>query len=207
MNYKKKDLKSIKNEEMKILFLGRSDSPVLEWLVSIGESVIQNSDKITSEFIYSHQINFIISYGYKHILKKEILDLCPGRAINLHISYLPYNRGADPNFWSFIENTPKGVTIHYMDEGIDTGDIIIQEKVQFINRQETLETSYAKLHSVIQNLFKNNWEDIKTKKIKSKKQMGSGTFHKQQDRLNLKYLLKDDWSTFVSLLEKQNINS
>ena len=202
----KKDLKAIKNEENKILFLGRSDSPVLVWLVSIGESVIQNSDKITPEFMYFHKINFIISYGYKHIIKKEILDLYPDRAINLHISYLPYNRGADPNFWSFIENTPKGVTIHYLDDGIDTGDIIIQEKVQFNNKQETLATSYFKLHSAIQKLFTNNWEDIKTKKIKSKKQIGPGTFHKEKDSFNLKYLLKEDWNTFVSLLENQNIN-
>ncbi|MCL0081308.1 hypothetical protein M1N64_03665 [Peptococcaceae bacterium] len=50
------------------------------------------------------------------------MDKFQGRAINLHISFLPWNRGADPNFWSFIENAPVGVSIHYLDEGIDTGD-------------------------------------------------------------------------------------
>jgi methionyl-tRNA formyltransferase len=198
------DSESIKNTENKILFLGKEDSPILDWLFNIGESVIQTSEKITPEFLNLHKINFIISHGYLHIIKKDILDLYPDRAINLHISYLPFNRGYDPNFWSFIENTPKGVTIHYLDEGVDTGDIIIQEKVEFDNINETLATSYAKLQSVIQNLFENNWEDIKTKKIKSKKQIGAGTFHKQKDKTDLNYLLKDDWNTLVSVLKKHN---
>lgn len=197
---------SIKNIiENKILFLGGKDSLILDWLINIGESVIQTSEKITPEFMYLHKINFIVCHGYIYILKKDILDLCPGRAINLHISYLPFNRGVDPNFWSFIENTPKGVTIHYLDEGVDTGDIIIQEKVEFNIKKETLATSYEKLQSVIQNLFKNNWENIKTKKIKSKKQIGVGTFHTNKDRTDLNYLLKDGWNSLVSELEKHNM--
>ena len=38
----------------------------------------------------------------------------------MHISYLPFNRGAHPNYWSFKDNSPKGVTIHFIDNGIDT---------------------------------------------------------------------------------------
>jgi len=202
-----KKLKSKKNIDIKILFLGRDDSPVLDWLINIGESVVQTSEKINPEFMYLNKINFIISYRYIHLLKKEILDLCPGRAINLHISYLPYNRGSHPNFWSFVENTPKGVTIHYLDEGIDTGDILIQEKVEFNIKKETLVSSYEQLQSLILNLFKNNWEDIKIRKIKSKKQIGPGTFHKNIDKENLNYLLTDNWNTLVSGLDKHNINS
>ena len=40
------------------------------------------------------------------------------------MSFLPYNRGSHPNFWSFVENTPKGVSIHEVSNGIDDGDII-----------------------------------------------------------------------------------
>lgn len=46
--------------------------------------------------------------------------------MNLHISYLPWNKGADPNFWSCIDGTPAGVTLHHIDAGVDTGDIIAQ---------------------------------------------------------------------------------
>ena len=54
------------------------------------------------------------------------------------MSYLPWNRGADPNFWSILEDTPKGVTIHIMDESIDTGDILYQKDPLEFNSQNEL---------------------------------------------------------------------
>jgi len=133
---------------MKILFLGAPDSPVFLWLKQQGEDVHSTLDKITVDYVLENKFNFLISYGYRYVLKKEILDLFPNRAINLHISYLPYNRGSDPNFWSFIDGTPKGVTIHYLDEGVDTGDIIVQKEVVFDSLEtETLASSYQKLHT------------------------------------------------------------
>ena len=186
----------------KILFLGKDKSPLLKWLISVEEFVMQTSEKITTELIHSNNINFIVSYDYGHILGKDILDLFHDRAINLHIAYLPFNRGADPDLWSFIENTPRGVTIHYMDEGIDTGDIIVQEKVKFDIKQDSLATSHEKLHLTIQDLFKKNWQDIKTIRCKRQKQVGNGTFHKAKDKISLNYLLEDGWDTPLYVLEK-----
>ena len=182
---------------MKILFLGASSSLVFIWLVNLGENVISTMNKITVAYIYENNFEFLISYGYRYILKKDIIDLFPNRCINLHISYLPYNRGADPNFWSFIDNTPKGVTIHYIDEGIDTGDIIAQRKVYF-DDNETLATSYQKLHLEIQDLFYKNWEFIINLEVERFPQKGKGTFHKTKDKD--RYLLKDGWNTKINLL-------
>jgi len=188
--------------ENKILFLGDDVSPLLKWLISVEGFVMQTSEKITTELIHSNNINFIVSYGYCHILEKDILDLFPDRAVNLHISYLPFNRGGDPNFWSFVENTPKGVTIHYLDEGIDTGDVIAQERVEFDTKQETLATSYEKLQLTMQDLFKQNWQDIKTIKCKRQKQVGKGTSHKVKDKRRLNHLLEDGWDTLLCVLEE-----
>jgi methionyl-tRNA formyltransferase len=184
----------------KILFLGAENSPLLSWLKDQKENVMQTSDKITPEFLDENGITFLISYGYRHILRGEILNKFPNRAINLHISYLPWNRGADPNFWSFVENSPKGVTIHYLDEGIDTGDIITQKEVMFSDN-ETLATTYEKLQSEIRELFKRYWEKIKTSECKRQKQTGKGSFHRVKDIERLSHLLADGWNTRVSLLE------
>lgn len=75
--------------------------------------------------------DLIISFGYKKIINKKILQKLRRPPINLHFSYLPYNRGTHPNFWSFVENTPKGVSIHEIDAGIDAGGIIVRKKVNF----------------------------------------------------------------------------
>jgi methionyl-tRNA formyltransferase len=158
--------------------------------------------KITVDYVLENKFNFLISYGYRYVLKKEILDLFPNRAINLHISYLPYNRGSDPNFWSFIDGTPKGVTIHYLDEGVDTGDIIVQKEVVFDSLEtETLASSYQKLHTEIQNLFFQNWESIKSQRCSRRPQVGNGTVHKEKDKEALLHLIeKDGWNTKLSVL-------
>ncbi len=189
----------------KILFLGPSDSPLIHWLRGKDEKITQTAEKISPEFILENDFSFLISYGYRYILGKNILNKFPDKAINLHISYLPWNRGTDPNFWSFIENTPKGVTIHYLDEGVDTGDIIVQRAVQFDSKKETLATSYQQLHATIQQLFKENWQDIKTGLCHRKKQIGNGSTHKAKDKEPFLYLVKDRWNTSISVLEKSEL--
>lgn len=185
-----------------ILFLGPMESPLFEWLKSNGESVIQTSDKITPEFITSNKVSFLVSYGYRHILKKNVLELLPDRAVNLHISFLPWNKGADPNFWSFVEDTPKGCTIHYLDEGVDTGDIIAQKELRFDSDLETLATSYEKLQAAMQDLFKQNWGSIKGGNCQRQKQVGKGSTHRVKDKEGLSHLLTDGWNTPVSVLEE-----
>ncbi len=186
---------------MKVLFLGPADSPLLEYLESVEDEVVSASEPIDMAFIEKHRPDFIVSYGYRHIIKKDILDRYDGRAVNLHISLLPWNRGADPNFWSFIENTPKGVTIHYLDQGVDTGDIIVQKQVGFSDA-DTLRTSYDILQSEIQKLFKENWSQILTGECRRIRQEGEGSLHKLKDKEPLLYLLTDGWDTPISTLEK-----
>jgi methionyl-tRNA formyltransferase len=185
---------------MTILFLGPDTSPLLRWLRQQEASVIQTDQKITSQYAAANDVTFIVSYGYRSKITKEILDAVSGRAVNLHISYLPWNRGADPNFWSFVEDTPKGVTIHYVDEGFDTGDIIVQKPVEFNIEAETLATSYQKLHDEIQTLFKNYWHLIKSGKCDRQKQPVEGTLHRSRDKEPLTHLLTEGWNTSVSVL-------
>ena len=141
--------------------------------------------------------DWVISFGYRHIIKKEEIDKCKNPIINLHISYLPYNRGADPNFWSWYENTPKGVTIHFIDEGIDTGEILVQKIVKFKN-SETLKTSYETLKNEVFKLFSESFDGIISKQIIPKKQNGDGTYHKSADLKRVKSILSKGWETPIS---------
>lgn len=191
-----------------ILFLGDCNDPLFHWLRSCGEAVVQSTELITPNIIVEHRAGFLVSYGYRHIISKEVLDLLPNRAINLHISYLPWNRGADPNLWSFVENTPKGVTIHYIDEGLDTGDIIVQEMVHFDPNVETLSSSYQKLHEVLQKCFKDNWKNIKSGKCNKIAQRGIGSYHRSIDKEHLLDLCTMGWDTpLYEIIETVNSKS
>jgi len=141
-----------------ILYLG-PPSPLIDFLERGGDRVESTEDDVNGITVAAEGA-WLISYGYRHILRRPTLDLFAGRAVNLHISFLPWNRGADPNLWSWVDGTPKGVTIHHLDEGIDTGDIITQRRVEF-TPHDTLATSYAKLRADLELLFMETWPAIK----------------------------------------------
>lgn len=143
-----------------------------EWLKNQGDDVVHTGQKVDLNMVKEHKPDMIISHNYKYLLTSEIIKYPKYGCINLHISLLPWNRGAYPNVWSFLMDTPKGVTIHYIDEGIDTGDIIIQKEVFIDEEKETIKSSYEILHREIQCLFKENWGKIKTGTIKAKEQTG-----------------------------------
>lgn len=195
---------AMRGNPLKILFLGGNSSCSLsDWLESMGELVFFTENKVDADYVKRINPDIIVSYNYKHILSKEVLAIPRMRAINLHISYLPWNRGAHPNVWSFIENTPNGVTIHYIDEGVDTGDIILQKEVSIAEDRATLKTSYEKLHEEIQTLFKSHWAKLKFEKIKSRKQRGSGTVHYKKDAYVFEQLIAEKgWDIPVRELKK-----
>lgn len=181
---------------MNILLLGEKSNLIYDKVISLGHKAYIICDKITLDVAENY--DFIISFGYRHIIKEDIINKFINKIINLHISFLPYNKGADPNLWSYLENTPKGVTIHYMDKGLDTGDIIVQKEVYGNIETDTLKTSYDRLINEIVLLFNDNIEDILKGAVKSEKQKGNGSFHYLKDKEKYLYLLeKNGYDTFV----------
>ena len=144
--------------------------------------------------------DFLISFGYRYIISKEILNYFKEKAINFHISYLPWNKGADPNLWSILENTPKGVTIHQIDYGLDTGKIYCQKEI-FFECDETLKSTYEMLNNAIVQLFKEHWENIKNNNLKKYPQKGKGSYHKSSDKNEYMDLFIDGWDTRIKDLE------
>lgn len=166
-----------------ILFATNNDNTeaLYRWLKQREPAVYKVENKLTPEMVEQLAPSFIVSFNYRHLIPEEVLRLMPGRIINLHTSFLPFNRGSAPNFFSFWDNTPKGVTIHLMDKGLDTGDILCQREIVFDEEQETFASSYDKLLEAIQELFQINWEQIKTGKIVPHSQTGEGTFHRKRE--------------------------
>ena len=163
---------------MNVLFLTNSivSTTLIGWL-SERENVTKLERPVTIDDILAIRPDLVISYSYRHIIKAAVLDALPDKFINLHISLLPFNRGADPNTWSFLDDTPKGVSIHLIDQGIDTGPILYQREVVFDEEKDTLNSTYAALQHEIQNLFINHWDAIKNARIMPVPQTLPGTYH------------------------------
>lgn len=161
-----------------------------------------SSDKITVEQLKKRRPTLIVSYNYSHIIGRDVIEFMQGRIINLHISLLPWNRGAYPNIWSFIDNTPKGVTIHKVAEGIDTGEIIYQREVTFNIEKETFSTSYIKLHKEIQQLFKEKWKNLYDGDYKLHEQEGIGSYHSVSDFVEWVGKIPDIWEIPINILIK-----
>src|SRR5262245_47929427 len=126
---------------MVVLLLSPYPEGIIDVLTDEGDVVTIVGQPLDLEGEQKRDAEWIVSYGYRHILREPLLSAYAERIINLHISYLPWGRGADPNLWSWIEGTPKGVTIHAIDAGLDTGPIFVQRLVDF-GSSETLATSY-----------------------------------------------------------------
>ncbi len=144
-------------------------------------------------------VDWIISYGYRKIFRRKFLDKFKGGILNIHIGYLPYNRGADPNFWSWFDGTPKGFTIHAIDKGIDTGDVYYQSEVQFsLDKYNTLATTYEALHVAALMSMSQVWPEIRDGELKSTPQAGIGTYHRTADKQQFFQLLSNGYNTPVS---------
>lgn len=128
-----------------------------------------------------------------------------GKIINLHISLLPWNRGASPNFWSFIDDTPKGITIHYIDAGLDTGDIITQKELFFDEKTETLRSTYIKLHEEMYKLFIEVWDKVKSDICPriSQNSLVIGSYHNKFDFDNKIKNIDFSWDDTIFELKKK----
>ena len=124
--------------------------------------------------------DLLILFGYRYILSRNFIRKCKCPIINLHISYLPFNRGAHPNFWSFYDDTQSGVSIHLVDYALDTGDILFQKKVH-LNNNKTFNETYEKLKKELERLFIKNIEKILSNNWKTKIQKKNFTYHRKKD--------------------------
>ncbi len=103
-------------------------------------------DRVFLSKIKALEPDIAVVCSYNKLFPKEFLDITKDGFINTHPSLLPHYRGGNPYSHVIIDGeTETGVTLHFMDETFDTGDIISQYKVQ-IDKQETMGTLFNKLN-------------------------------------------------------------
>lgn len=105
-------------------------------------------EKEIIKYLEENEIDLIVLAGYMRIVSPVLLQAYPRRIINIHPAYLPNFPGAHAILDAFeAKASETGVTVHFVDEGIDTGEVIYQEKLP-VNKEWSLETLEEHVHAL-----------------------------------------------------------
>lgn len=189
---------------MKILCLYNNSHavPLFHWLKEKGHETVLCSAQLKKEFSQKQAFDLVVSYTYQYLIPEELLQ---SFHFNLHNSFLPWNRGADPNLWSIVNSGPRGVTLHYVSSGLDKGDIIAQRLVP-LSLGDTLKTSYDTLDRAAREQFQDAFQWYQSWPQMRKAAMGEGSYHSLKDGEQLRQLIDSyDMSVeeYRKLVEKQ----
>jgi methionyl-tRNA formyltransferase len=182
--------------------LKRGYSSVKKFCKTNGVSYFQ-PEKLDDAFLQkllSYRPDFCFSLYYRHILKRGYIALPKDGFFNIHPSLLPKYRGPAPTMWMLLNNEAyAGMTLHVIDEGIDTGDIVGQ--VRFLMPKEITGfelNNLAMLKGI--ELFEKHIEKIIAKKNKRIKQINSQATYYGQFRPKL---LDVDWTKGAKAIVSQ----
>lgn len=115
----------------------------------------------TKEFVdkvKQYQADLFVSMSFDQIFKKDIIEIPPLKTISCHAGRLPFYRGRNVLNWVLINDEKEfGITVHYVDEGIDTGDIILQRTYPITDEDDyksLLEQAYTGCAEILYDALK-----------------------------------------------------
>jgi len=170
-----------------IVFTSKNDALYHEQIAKhreIAALCLFNSDFRNFEEVMRLQklsVDYFILAWWPFIIKEPLLSIPRIGIINFHPSLLPYNRGKNYNFWAIVEECPFGVSLHFIDNTIDGGDILFQAEIEK-NWTDTGKILYEKAQHKIIELFCNSYERIRVGNYERKKQdLTLGSFHYEKE--------------------------
>jgi len=191
---------------MDVVFLGMNDigMRIHEWLCQRDSvdvtAMVTEPDQL--DIVRKTSPDLLVSVGFDHLVPPEILEVPSEGALNLHPSYLPYNRGKSPNVWPLIEDIPAGVTLHSMDAEFDTGAIIAQRRVE-TEFSDTGKDLYKRLEDAQFELFTDVWPEIESGDVEQTPQDDTaGSYYSKSDFVDLCELDPDEELSVKTLLNR-----
>lgn len=123
----------------------------------------------------SPELGFLV--WWPKIVSAEILSIAGSGFINTHPSLLPYARGKNYNFWTLVECSPFGVSMHFVEEGIDCGDIVAQKEIKY-SWEDNGGSLFRAAKKAMIDLFKENFGRLTDLNFNAERQnLSEGTFH------------------------------
>jgi methionyl-tRNA formyltransferase len=147
------------HQSARVLYFTNPD--VKEWRVrdflsSQGCEVFVATSKPSLDYVKDLGVNWLVADRARQLISSEVIEFLEYRALNLHPSLLPWNRGYNSLMWSAADATPHGVTVHWIDEGIDSGPIVARTELAF-RETTTLSQAYEATREAMVSLFQSVW--------------------------------------------------
>ena len=121
--------------------------------------------------------SILVLAWWPNIIGEEILSLPLVSTINMHPSFLPHGRGKNYNFWALVEQSKFGVTLHEVNPGIDSGNIISQKEITY-DWTDNGGSLYRKALAAVPQLWKSQYDSIRNGEYPTESQdLTAGSFH------------------------------
>jgi len=167
--------KLINDSEIKISFIcvrfDTQDDTLKNYAQKYNIDYLKNKNINSEEFIAivkKYNCDLFVSMSFNQIFKTEIINLPRYKTINCHAGKLPFYKGRNILNWALINDEKEfGITVHYVDEGIDTGDIILQRSYEISDKDDyktLLERAYDDCANILYDgivKFKNGYVEAK----------------------------------------------
>lgn len=142
-------------------------------------TVVFESDAQVAQYL-AHRglsVDLGLLVWWPKLIREPLLTIATHGLINTHPSLLPHNRGKHYNFWALVEQAPFGVTLHFVADGIDSGDIVAQREIAY-GWEDTGETLFLKAREAMVSLLQETYPALRTLQIPRQTQDASaGSLH------------------------------
>lgn len=128
-------------------------------------------------------LDLIVCVHFPLLIPSEVLSVPRVGVLNLHPAYLPWGRGWHTPSWALLEGTPAGATLHFMDAGVDSGDIVDQQRLE-IDPGDTAHSLYARLKELELEVFERAWPLLAAGTYQRRPQPERGTRHRRDELLD-----------------------
>lgn len=151
------------------------------------------------DMLKSLKPDYLLSVHFPYIIPKEVLEVPRIGALNLHPAYLPYNRGWHTPTWAILDGTPYGATLHWIDEGIDTGPIALRRPLEILP-SDTAHSLYQRVLALEEELFREALPLMAGYRLPRIPQEAKGTMHTKRDIAKVQELNLQEQATIEELL-------
>lgn len=181
---------------VELVFLGVNDlgERVYDYLVDREDADVLAllTERSQLSLVERLEPDLLISAGFRHIVSQDVLSVPTRGAVNLHNSYLPNNRGANANVWPILNDTPAGVSLHYMTDEVDAGPVIDRRRVP-VEPDDDARDLYERIETAQFEQFTQCWPAIRDGDAEAVDvDFDAGEYHTKQDFVDLWELDPDE---------------